>query len=122
MVIMVVHDDKYILRIIQRFLLDLGHEVLAAMCGAEALSLLESEQMVELIVSDIGTLDPGEREFLRTVRLRFPDIPVISGDGLGSVDEARTLSQDRAWHSKRSLRLRDVLACIKHIEEQRVLL
>jgi HD-like signal output (HDOD) protein len=78
--ILFVDDETQILRSITRLFMDTEYEVLTAESGAEALDLLEAEQ-VDVIVSDMKMPKMTGYELLSQVKKRFPNIVriILSG-------------------------------------------
>lgn len=78
--ILFVDDETQILRSITRLFMDTEYEVLTAESGAEALDILESEQ-VDVIVSDMKMPKMTGYELLSQVKKRFPNIVriILSG-------------------------------------------
>jgi DNA-binding NtrC family response regulator len=54
----------------------IGHLVTKATSGAQALSLLDS-RIFEVVIVDIGLSDSGQSDFLRLIKQKNPDLPVI---------------------------------------------
>jgi CheY-like chemotaxis protein len=77
--VLIVEDDPFISDIYQVKVHYEGLEALAAMNGAEALSLLESGTIPDLILLDIIMPVMDGMEFLRHIKTveKFKDIPVI---------------------------------------------
>ena len=78
--ILFVDDETQILRSITRLFMDTEYEVLTAESGADALDLLEVEQ-VDVIVSDMKMPKMTGYELLSQVKKRFPNIVriILSG-------------------------------------------
>lgn len=80
-VILVVDDDNLVLTNTAAMLDDLGHEVIVASSGKEALETLRSRPDVDLIVSDEVMPNMTGSQFARAVRRGHPDLPVIITSG-----------------------------------------
>lgn len=78
--ILFVDDETQILRSITRLFMDTEYEVLTAESGADALDLLEVEQ-VDVIVSDMKMPKMTGYELLSQVKKRFPNVVriILSG-------------------------------------------
>lgn len=78
--ILFVDDEAQILRSITRLFMDTEYEVLTAESGADALDILEGEQ-VDVIVSDMKMPKMTGYELLSQVKKRFPNIVriILSG-------------------------------------------
>ncbi len=80
-VVLVVEDEPGVRRIVQRILVREGYRVLAAEGGLAALSLIEGEQHLDLVLADVmmpGMLGP---EVVRRVRELFPSVPALYMSG-----------------------------------------
>ncbi len=85
--ILVVDDDKAFRFATKTLLADEGFEVSLAANGAAGLALLE-EREFDLVLSDIVMSELGGIEFLKEVRNRRPEMPVIMVTGFGSIQTA----------------------------------
>jgi CheY-like chemotaxis protein len=88
--ILVVDDDESFLRVMARSLLAAGYEVSTATDGMRALDLLAGAQF-DTIISDIDMPRMNGIQFLKNVRQRDADVPVVLITGnpdLGSAVEA----------------------------------
>jgi EAL domain-containing protein (putative c-di-GMP-specific phosphodiesterase class I) len=86
--VLVVDDEEMVRSANRRVLQSLGHTVQTAADGDEALALLDRGERFELIITDL--LMPGTTgvDFLRAVRSRDLDVPVIVLTGNPSLDTA----------------------------------
>jgi CheY-like chemotaxis protein len=92
--ILLVEDDSSVGEMVEAMLADLGHEVLRAEAAAPALTILESRERIDLLLTDL--IMPGGMNGVElahaAVALR-PGLPVIltsgyTGDTLGAAAEA----------------------------------
>lgn len=117
--ILLVDDEEDILRSVGGLLVDFGHGVISARDGADALRLLEEREGIGLVVSDIQMPEMDGLELLRSVRARWPDLPVILMTGHGDADHAVAAFHSGAYdYVRKPVRLKDLLACIERVEEQ----
>lgn len=72
--ILVVDDEKYIVRSLQRTLVDAGYNVLVATSGMEGLKILQEEKEVSLVVSDYRMPMMDGIEFLQRVKDGWQDV------------------------------------------------
>ena len=79
--ILLVDDEKNVLRSLQRTFLDEEYEILTACSGIEGLSILESVSPVQVIISDYRMPEMNGVDFLREVCKKWPDTVriVLSG-------------------------------------------
>lgn len=83
--ILIVEDEPAIMMLLRRVVTSMGHEVLPALHGDEALHLAESERVLDMIITDL-TL-PGQLSgvnLLRALRSAKPDVPVVVATGYSS--------------------------------------
>lgn len=80
--ILVVDDEAAVLDVVRRFLEIAGHNVLAVSSGREAIDLLASEPVPDLVILDLMMpQDDGTSTFAR-LRQRRPNLPVLLCTGL----------------------------------------
>lgn len=80
-VVLMVEDEPAVRRIVERILAREGYRVLAAEGGSAALSLIEDEGHLDLVLADVmmpGMLGP---EVVRRVRELFPNVPALYMSG-----------------------------------------
>jgi EAL domain-containing protein (putative c-di-GMP-specific phosphodiesterase class I) len=85
--VLVVDDEQAILRAYSRILTSHGYQVLTAASGEIALELLAREP-VDVVVSDLTMPGMTGIDFLRAVRQRDPDLPVILMTACPSTESA----------------------------------
>jgi CheY-like chemotaxis protein len=89
-IILVVEDEEPLRRILVRFLSGLGHSVLGAANGADALTILE-EDGVDLVVTDINLPEVDGIQVLRALRAQGRSLPAIAMSGGGTFDRSLLL-------------------------------
>ncbi|MGB6032782.1 MAG: response regulator, partial [Bacteroidota bacterium] len=85
--ILVVDDDRAFRIATQTLLEDEGYTVRLAASAEEGLQALEEDRF-DLLLSDLVMGRMGGVELLRSVKQRWPDLPVIMVTGFGSVASA----------------------------------
>ncbi|MGH1342914.1 MAG: hybrid sensor histidine kinase/response regulator [Nannocystales bacterium] len=80
-VVLVVEDEPAVRRIVERILGRQGYRVLAADGGPAAVSLLEGESQLDLILADVMMPDMLGPEVVQRARERFPDVPALYMSG-----------------------------------------
>ncbi len=114
--ILLVDDDEMVLQTIGDFLNRRGHRVKTASDGSEALQTMAAKPP-DLIISDIQMPGMGGIAFLRAIRERFPDLPVILMTGHATVETAVAALRGRAYdYLKKPVSLEELQACIGRIE------
>lgn len=86
-VVLIVDDDRTIVRLCQRLLERASYQVLTAMDPLEALRILE-RQKVNLLLSDIRMPIMDGFELISQAKQLQPDLPVLVMTGYGSIDTA----------------------------------
>ena len=80
--LLIVDDDQDILDIFEAFLTAEGHSVTTANCGLPALDILDSDQRLDLMITDV--IMPGLNGFClaRMAKTRRPSLKILylSGD------------------------------------------
>ena len=86
--VLVVDDDPLVLMNTAAMLEDLGHEVVEAASGQEALCILRQDHRVSLLISD--HLMPGMTgaQLVHAVSAEFPSLPAILATGYAQLSEA----------------------------------
>ena len=85
--VLVVDDDKLILRFLEEFLTQKGFEPTLATDGKEAESIFSSEEF-DVVLSDVMMPDIDGIELLRRIKEKDPEVPVILITAFGEVETA----------------------------------
>ena len=81
LLVLLVDDDSLVLDSATAMLEDLGHRVLAAATANEALRLADEHADIDLVISDHAMPNVTGAQLARTLRARFPNLPVIIATG-----------------------------------------
>ena len=79
--ILLVEDEAMVRAVAERALVRQGYTVLAAASGEEALDLLESEDKIDLLISDVVMPGMDGPALVRRVRQDYPQLPVLFMSG-----------------------------------------
>jgi hypothetical protein len=79
--VLVVDDDSLVLTSTSLLLEDLGHRVISAASGAEALQAFDSGQVIDLLITDMAMPHMNGAQLAHAVRLLKPDLPIILATG-----------------------------------------
>jgi CheY-like chemotaxis protein len=79
--VLVVDDDPLVLTNMAAMLEDLGHTVFEAPSGRKALSILEHENAIDLVLTDQAMPQMTGAELIQEVRSRWPSLPTILATG-----------------------------------------
>jgi PAS domain S-box-containing protein len=102
--ILVVDDDRAVLRSTTRLLDALGYATVAAASGAEALRLLETGSQIDLVLADFAMPEMTGVELARVIRAKNTNLPVVIAtgfldrEGISDIDEARILQKPFTNH------------------------
>ena len=112
--VLLVDDDALVCDGTAAMLEDLGHTVIEATSASGALRLLESNPDVDLVITDHAMPGMTGVELARTVRDRYPDLPIVLATGFAELPAGPGSGQDLPRLSKPFLQ-RDLAAAIaKH--------
>ncbi len=81
LLIVAVDDDPLVLMNTTAMLEDLGHTVIDAMSGAEALQKLEEAGKVDLVITDHAMPSMTGSQLAQQIRARWPALPVVLATG-----------------------------------------
>ena len=79
--ILVVDDDPLVGTGTAEMLADLGHSVVEARSGAEAITILEQDRSIELLLTDHSMPGMTGLELATIVRASFPRLPILLASG-----------------------------------------
>ena len=85
--VLAVDDDALVLMNTAAMLQDLGHDVIEAASGAEALERLRAGAAVDLIITDQAMPRMTGAQLIRAVRTERPQLPVILATGYAELPE-----------------------------------
>jgi len=85
LIVMAVDDDDLVLMNTSALLEDMGHKVLRAASGAEALLLLRQHEHVDVVITDYAMPNMTGLELAEAVRGRRPQLPIILATGYAEV-------------------------------------
>jgi PAS domain S-box-containing protein len=108
--VLVVDDDSLVLTSTSLLLEDLGHRVLTAASGAQALALIDQGEMVDLIITDMAMPRMSGAELAHAVRILKPDLPIILATGYAERLEGFAAQLPRLPKPFTQLHLVDIIA------------
>jgi PAS domain S-box-containing protein len=79
--VLVVDDDSLVLTSTSLLLEDLGHRVVSATSGAQALALFDQGEVIDLMITDMAMPHMSGAQLAHAVRLLKPDLPIILATG-----------------------------------------
>lgn len=101
LVILAVDDDPLVLMNTAALLEDLGHEVIEAESGPQALERLAERPDIAMLITDQAMPGMTGSQLIETVRARWPDLPIILATGYGETpadDAARVLRLNKPFN------------------------
>jgi len=79
--VLVVDDDSLVLTSTSLLLEDLGHRVISATSGSQALTLFDQGEVIDLMITDMAMPHMSGAQLAHAVRLLKPDLPIILATG-----------------------------------------
>jgi CheY-like chemotaxis protein/two-component sensor histidine kinase len=79
--VLVVDDDSLVLTSTSLLLEDLGHRVINATSGAQALTLFDQGEVIDLMITDMAMPQMSGAQLAHAVRVLKPDLPIILATG-----------------------------------------
>ncbi|MFJ7795639.1 PAS domain S-box protein [Pseudomonas sp. NPDC096950] len=79
--VLVVDDDSLVLTSTSLLLEDLGHRVISAASGVQALEAFETGQAIDLVITDMAMPHMNGAQLAQAIRNRKPDLPIILATG-----------------------------------------
>ncbi|WP_085683684.1 MULTISPECIES: PAS domain-containing sensor histidine kinase [unclassified Pseudomonas] len=79
--VLVVDDDNLVRTSTVLLLEDLGHRVISATSGAQALTLFDQGEVIDLMITDMAMPQMSGAQLAHAVRLLKPDLPIIIATG-----------------------------------------
>lgn len=79
--VLVVDDDSLVLTSTGLLLEDLGHRVVSAASGAQALELFDTTQDIDLVITDMAMPQMNGAQLAQTLRIMKPSLPIILATG-----------------------------------------
>lgn len=79
--VLVVDDDSLVLTSTSLLIEDLGHRVVSATSGAQALALFDQGEVIDLMITDMAMPKMSGAQLAHAVRVLKPDLPIILATG-----------------------------------------
>ncbi|WP_434598080.1 PAS domain S-box protein [Pseudomonas sp. R4-83] len=79
--VLVVDDDSLVMTSTSLLLEDLGHRVLGAASGEQALRLFDQGEVIDLMITDMAMPKMSGAQLAHAVRMLKPDLPIILATG-----------------------------------------
>ena len=113
--VLLVDDDALITASTAAILEDLGHQVIEASSGANALEALRSGAQIDLVITDHAMPSMTGTELARQIRQAWPNLPIILASGYADLPGG-----EEAWLPRlaKPYRLNDLAAHIAKLVVQ----
>jgi PAS domain S-box-containing protein len=85
LIILAVDDDNLVLRNTVAMLEDLGHTVLEATSGEQALDILHRESRIDILITDQAMPAMTGAQLAETVAAGWPDVPIVIATGFAEI-------------------------------------
>src|SRR5437773_12074152 len=96
--ILIVDDEEVLRDVLDAVLRRAGFEIVPAASGEEALSVLDGDENIDLVILDIMLPGISGIDTLRAVRIANPNLPVIVITAFSSIDGAIEAMKHGAFH------------------------
>ena len=117
--ILLVDDEPQILKLLEMFLRNCGHNVLIAADGAQAVQVLEEQGDVDVILSDLRMPKMDGLQLLEVVVERWQSVPFLLLTGPGDEEVASSAVQRGARDCmKKPLGLADLRRRLAELETE----
>ncbi|RMG69474.1 MAG: sigma-54-dependent Fis family transcriptional regulator [Nitrospirae bacterium] len=112
--ILVVDDERNILKMLKNFLQKAGYDVETARNYEEAISKLQAHQF-NLVLSDMRLPGRSGLDLLKYIKLHFPELPVIIITAYGSIENAvKAMKEGATNYLTKPIEIDEMLAIIRH--------
>jgi len=93
--VLLIEDDRAVLRSIVRLLRSRAYRVLTAQSGADSLRVIEEHTDVDVVLIDIVLPDMSGMQVAALIETKHPNTPVIFATGVGNVGELKGIEEGR---------------------------
>lgn len=94
--ILIVEDDQPLRQALRDTLGIAGHQVLTAGDGENALQQLQKHDEISLVISDVQMQPMDGYTLLNTLKVKYPELPVVLMTAYGTIDKAVSAMRDGA--------------------------
>lgn len=112
--VLVVDDDSLVLNSTTLLLEDLGHQVICASSGIEALQCFNRAQAIDLMIADVAMPQMDGAQLAEAVRKLRPGMPIILATGYAQRLEGLAAGLPRLLKPYSQLQLAEALALTRH--------
>ena len=117
--ILVVDDNVDMLNFFQKALEREGYTIIQAKNGLEALEILQNEDGINLILSDIKMPIKSGIDILKEVKTKYPSIKVVLITGYAQIEEYLQAMEYGAYeYLMKPIRVSDLLTCVNRALSQ----
>ena len=94
--VLIVEDDGPLREALSDTLRIAGHQVLAASDGEKALQKLQKHSQISLVITDVQMQPMDGYTLLNTLKVKYPELPVVLMTAYGTIDKAVGAMRDGA--------------------------
>jgi len=113
MTVLVVDDDSLVLNSTMLLLEDLGHQVICAASGLQALQCFGQYPGIDLMITDVAMPQMNGAELAEAVRKRYPGLPIILATGYAQHLDGLAARLPRILKPYSQLQLMEALAQVQ---------
>nr|HDM99882.1 sigma-54-dependent Fis family transcriptional regulator [Deltaproteobacteria bacterium] len=95
--ILIVDDDQSLREFLEILLAKEGCDTFSASSGEKALRLMENNEDISLVISDVKMPGIDGMTLLKEIKTKYPDVPVILITAFASLDNAMAAMKEGAW-------------------------
>lgn len=108
--VLVVDDDSLVLTSTSLLLEDLGHRVISAASGVQALEAFDSGQAIDLVITDMAMPQMNGAQLAHAIRLLKADLPIILATGYAELLEGFAIGLPRLSKPFTQLNLVEIIS------------
>ncbi|MHC8320368.1 ATP-binding protein [Pseudomonas sp. GB2N2] len=108
--VLVVDDDSLVLTSTCLLLEDLGHRVISAVSGDQALAVFDSDKVIDLVITDMAMPQMDGAQLAQAIRTLKPNLPIILATGYAERLEGFATRLPRLSKPFTQLNLVDIIA------------
>jgi CheY-like chemotaxis protein len=108
--VLVVDDDSLVLTSTGLLLEDLGHRVISATSGAQALELFASTPGIDLVITDMAMPQMNGAQLAHAIRVMQPELPIVLATGYAERLEGFAVELPRLSKPFTQLNLIEIIA------------
>jgi CheY-like chemotaxis protein len=93
--VLLIEDDRAVLRAIVRLLRSRGYQVLTGENGSDSLRVIDEHADIDVVLTDIVLPDTTGTQLAALIKAKHPNTPVIFATGVGNAGELKGIEEAR---------------------------